>query len=87
MIKILIVLMVLYAAIINVNLVLSMLLALFVSFLIIALFEVNDKEIMENVMRDEGIPEQLMKKYGAVLSMGFVTFLVLTTLFYRLFTF
>ena len=79
--KIFLVLFGIYAYILNPILAVSMLISLLITIVVVLFIETNDKEIIE-CLRNNEIPENVLKKYSYILFFGGVLFMVLTELIY-----
>lgn len=74
-----------YAAMINLTLVFSMLLSLAITVIFVLLIEVNDKDIIK-IYKTNEVPDNVTKKYIEILLMGVCTFIALTALINKLIT-
>jgi hypothetical protein len=79
--KVFLVLFGIYAYVLNSVLAVSMLISFLIAVLAVLFIESNDKDIIECLKNNE-IPENVLRKYSYVLSFGCILFMVLTELIY-----
>ena len=82
--KIFLILFGIYAYTLNSVLAISMLISFLITIVVVLFIETNDKEIIE-CLRNNEIPENVLKKYSYILFFGGVLFMVLTELIYDMF--
>lgn len=79
--KIFLVLFGIYAYILNPVLAVSMLISFLITILVVLFIESNDEEIIDCLKNNE-MPENVIRKYSYVLSFGCILFMILTELIY-----
>ena len=75
---------VLYAMMINTALVMAILTGFAITFLLALVFGYSDKDLMGNVMSGE-VSEDLLKKFRAMLFVCASIFIVMTSIFYKVY--
>ena len=84
--RIAIVVMFVYACLLNSTLVLSMSLAFTFTLIILLIMQMGDNDIMDSLFDNDQIPEDLIHKYNELLLFGSGLFIVLTSIICKLLT-
>lgn len=79
--KVFLILFGIYAYVLNSVLAISMLISFLITILVVLFIEGNDEDIIECLKNNE-IPENVLRKYSYVLSFGCILFMILTELIY-----
>jgi hypothetical protein len=79
--KVFLILFGIYGYVLNSVLAISMLISFLITILVVLFIEGNDEDIIECLKNNE-IPENVLRKYSYVLSFGCILFMILTELIY-----